>query len=93
MSNIEKKGEGWLGSIVAESKILEPYFKENDRTPSWDGCIFVYDRIIKKENLKDTIPVQIKSTEVDEFHSTRIPYPLNILDIRNYYKIRGTIFL
>jgi len=36
MSNIEKKGVGWLESKVAESKILEPYFKENDRTPIVD---------------------------------------------------------
>lgn len=91
MSNIEKKGVGWLGSQVAESKILEPYFKENDRTPSWDGSIFVYDKSIKKENLKDTVPVQIKSTEVVTLHSGRISYSLNILDIKNYYKIRGTI--
>ncbi len=91
MSNIEKKGVGWLESKVAESKILEPYLKENDRTPSWDGSIFVYDRSIKKGNLKDTLPVQIKSTEVDALHSEKISYTLNILDITNYYKIRGTI--
>ena len=91
MSNIEKKGVGWLESKVAESKILEPYFKENDRTPSWDGSIFVYTNSIKKENLKDTLPVQIKSTEVDALHSNRISYSLNILDIKNYYNIRGTI--
>lgn len=91
MSNIEKKGVGWLESKVAESKILEPYFKENDRTPSWDGSIFVYDKSIKKENLKDTLPVQIKSTEVDTLHTERISYSLSILDIKNYYKIRGTI--
>jgi hypothetical protein len=63
MSNIEKKGVGWLTSKVADSEILEPYFKENDRTPSWDGNIFVYDKSIKKENLRGTIPVQIKSTK------------------------------
>lgn len=91
MSNIEKKGVGWLESKVAESKILEPYFKDNDRTPSWDGSIFVYDKSIKKENLKDTLPVQIKSTEVIALHSEKISYILNIFDIRNYYKIRGTI--
>jgi hypothetical protein len=93
MSNIEKKGVGWLGSKVAESKILEPYFKENDRTPSWDGYIFVYDKSIKKANLKNTIPVQIKSTEVEALDSHRISYSLEILDIKNYYKIRGTIFV
>lgn len=92
MSNIEKKGVGWLESTVAESKILEPYFKENDRTPSWDGSIFVYDRSIKKENLNDTIPVQIKSKEVDSLHSDRISFSVNIYDYKNYYKIRGTIF-
>jgi hypothetical protein len=91
MSNIEKMGIGWLETQVAESKILEPYFKENDRTPSWDGSIFVYDRSIKKENLKDTLPVQIKSTKVNALHSERISYTLHILDIKNYYKIRGTI--
>ena len=91
MSNIEKKGVGWLESKVAESKILEPYFKENDRTPSWDGNILIYEGSIKKENLKDTLPVQIKSTEVDILHSKKISYSLDILDINNYYKIRGTI--
>ena len=91
MSNIEKKGVGWLETKVAESKILEPYFKENDRTPSWDGSIFVYDRPIKKENLKETLPVQIKSTVVDVLSSDRVSYSLNISDIQNYYNIRGTI--
>jgi hypothetical protein len=91
MNNIEKKGVGWLSSKVADSKILEPFFNENDRTPSWDGSIFVYAGKAKKENLKDTIPIQIKSTEVDELHSERISYSLEISDIKNYYKIRGTI--
>lgn len=91
MSNIEKKGVGWLESRVAESKILEPYFKENDRTPSWDGSIFVYDGSIKKENLKGNLPVQIKSKEVKALHSERISYSLKISDIKNYYEIRGTI--
>jgi hypothetical protein len=91
MSNIEKKGVGHLESKVAESKVLEPYFKDNDKTPSWDGNIFVYDPSIKKEFLKETIPVQIKSTEVKAFHSTTTSHDLGIIDIRNYYKIHGTI--
>lgn len=91
MSNIEKMGVGWLESKVAESKILEPYFKENDRTPSWDGSIFVYERSTEKENFKDTLPVQIKSTKVDDLHFHEISYSLNILDIQNYYNIRGTV--
>jgi hypothetical protein len=91
MSNIEKKGVGWLVSKVADSKILEPYIKENDRTPSWDGDIFVYNSSIKKDNLKGRLPVQIKSTEVNALHSHRISYSLNILDIKNYYTDRGTI--
>ncbi|MBT3320938.1 MAG: hypothetical protein HN392_01495 [Anaerolineae bacterium] len=91
MGNIEKQGTGWLSSTVAESKILEPYFKENDRTPSFDGYIFVYDGSLKKEDLKEHLPVQIKSIVVDEFSSDRVSYSLDISDIQNYYNIRGTI--
>jgi hypothetical protein len=59
MSNIEKKGV--VARVTGSEQNFEPYFKENDRTPSWDS-IFVYDRLIKKENLKDNLQVQIKST-------------------------------
>mgnify|MGYP003980076639 CR=1 FL=1 len=91
MSNIEKKGVGWLETRVADSKLLDPYFRENDKTPSWDGTIIVYDGSMKKENIKGKIDVQIKTTEVDKFHSNKTSYQVNIVDYENYYKIRGTI--
>ena len=91
MNIIEKNGVGWLQQMVAESNILDPFFKENDKTPSWDGTIFVYDGSREKGNWKGNIPVQIKSTKVKELHSEKIPFTLNIVDIRNYFKIRGTI--
>lgn len=30
---------------------LEPYLSDNDKTPSWDGEIIIYDNLIRKKNI------------------------------------------
>ncbi len=91
MSNIEEQGVGWLRQIVADSEILFPKFDTNDKTPSWDGNIFVYNEKMVKKDLLGRIPVQIKCKKVKNLRGNTISHPFEIVDLRNYFKDRGVI--
>lgn len=66
--NIEK-----IGINILEEKILyfghmEPFLGQNDKTPGWDGQIYLYEKNEKNkqnsnEYFKGKIQVQVKSTE------------------------------
>jgi hypothetical protein len=83
-------GTGWLSSLIAGSNYLEPYIKENDRTPSWDGSIFVYSDSSKtKEFLKGSIPVQVKSVLVESFSNGSVSYQFDVADLQVYFRTGG----
>ncbi|MFL0251160.1 hypothetical protein ACJDT4_12055 [Clostridium neuense] len=79
--------------IILESDILEPYIDDNDKTPSWDGNIFVYKSSdIKKKNLKGKIPIQVKGTKVDKFSNDAVSFSFETADLKNYFVDGGVLF-
>ncbi|GAF66434.1 hypothetical protein BTS2_3335 [Bacillus sp. TS-2] len=65
----------------------------NDKTPSWDGEIWVYDSLEqKKSDLFGKVPVQVKGKKVINF-SSELKYKLERADLDNYYKNGGILFL
>lgn len=74
-------------------KHCHPYLAENDKTPSWDGSIYVYDSDdFKKENLKGRIPVQIKGHLCCDFSKESITYDVDVTDLKNYFNDGGVLF-
>lgn len=71
MSTTTKKERNAVNAVrdyVDASACLRSYLEENDKTPLWDGSIFVYDgEPDKNPNLVGTLRSQIKGTEVDAF--------------------------
>lgn len=41
---IEKMSDDGLSRILAKSKRMAPYIKENDKMPIWDGEIILYSK-------------------------------------------------
>lgn len=71
MSTTTKKERNAVNAVrdyVDASACLRSYLEENDKTPLWDGSIFVYDgEPDKNPNLVGTLRSQIKGTEVEAF--------------------------
>lgn len=67
---------------------LESYISENDRTPSWDGMVFVYADKSRNVNIGvRKVPVQIKGT-IRKF-SQEATYSCRVGDLRRYYNDGG----
>lgn len=78
--------------------LLKSYdINENDKTPSWDGEIFVYRQLdknesYKKSNIDGKVPIQIKGRKVENIREGSIKYLIHKDDLNNYYKDGGALF-
>ncbi|GAE92947.1 hypothetical protein JCM21714_1976 [Gracilibacillus boraciitolerans JCM 21714] len=77
---------------IFKSDLLKDEIPVNDKTPSWDGEIWVYrNEQLKKSQLAGKVPVQIKGKEVKNF-SMVAKYPLNKDNLDNYFRNGGILF-
>lgn len=89
---IEESATNALKSALLKCPILESYIDSNDKTPSWDGTVFVYNsENNKKENIEGRVPIQIKGTEKD-IVSNIATFACSTVDLKNYYHDGGCIF-
>ncbi|WP_153464784.1 hypothetical protein [Sediminibacillus terrae] len=89
---IEKIAVSKIQYEIFQSDFLKDEIPVNDKTPSWDGEIWVYDnQEQKKEQLTGKVPVQIKGKEVSNF-STVAKYQIEKADLNNYYHDGGILF-
>ncbi|MCC0642590.1 MULTISPECIES: hypothetical protein [unclassified Clostridioides] len=79
---------------------IEAEIESNDKTPSWDGVLFLYKKIEldedvlpnnKKENLLKKINTQLKAIQVKKFSGKKIKFSMDVSDLRNYYNNEGVI--
>ena len=85
---IEETATTALKSALLRCPILDSYIDSNDKTPSWDGTVFVYknkDQV--KADLIGRVPIQVKGTEKVIVSDTA-----SFSDLRNYYNDGGCIF-
>lgn len=94
MTSTTKKERNAVNAVrdfVDATDCLRSYLEENDKTPLWDGSIFVYDgEPDKNPNLVGSVKTQIKGTEVDGFQDKeqyRIPF-----EELNLYMREGGLF-
>lgn len=78
-------------SIVL-SEFLDPIISENDKEPSWDGFVYIYeDKSKKKSKLSGRIPIQVKGKECDDHSKNTISFPMSTVDLKNYLYDGGCI--
>lgn len=79
---------------IALSPYLHQYIAENDKEPSWDGNVYIYDSSKKtKGKLKGRMPVQIKGKQLGSLPTkNKIKYDISIVDLKNYLSDGGVIF-
>lgn len=89
---IEESATTALKAALLRCPILDSYIDSNDKTPSWDGTVFVYkSEKTKKVNLVGRVPIQIKGTE-KVIVSDTTAFSCNVADLKNYYKDGGCVF-
>ncbi|MBQ4583410.1 MAG: hypothetical protein IJA94_00740 [Bacilli bacterium] len=94
-TDIEKVATNKIEELVLKnSEILSPYINSNDRTPMWDGNIYIYNKNPKTNGtFEGKIDVQIKGRQVDVFKDNNT-YSFKVETLRGYQKeIKGTLLL
>jgi hypothetical protein len=82
-----------LIEAIYKNDNLEPYIDTNDKTPSWDGNIFVYkSKSHSKDNLLGKIPIQVKGTEYKGYDGEHIKFPVQVSDLKNYLNDGGVLY-
>lgn len=88
----EKKAIRIVEDSIESTGRLSAELTKNDKTPSWDGSIFVYSNSSNKvEEIVGCVPTQVKWRTITKLAET-ISIPVKIADLRNYYNNYGAIF-
>lgn len=87
----ERNAVNEVRNFIDGTSCLRSYLQENDKTPLWDGTVFVYHgEPDKNENLVGTVKTQVKGTEVDAFQPTE-DYRFTPTEL-NLYMLEGGQF-
>lgn len=83
-----------LQQLIAKHPYLDDELNQKDKSPSWDGFIYVYsDKKLNKGSLEVRVPVQIKGiNKPNLINKAWITYPAEIDDLRNYYNENGALY-
>ena len=77
---------------IVTSPFLDQFIADNDKEPSWDGNVYIYEDTSKKKNkLKGRLPVQVKGKVNDDFSSDEISYSIEVSDLKNYLYDGGAV--
>lgn len=72
---------------------LQQYIDSNDKSPSWDGYVNIYDGTDKaKAHMKGRMPVQVKGKECADHSSDVISFSADVSDLRNYLYDGGAMY-
>lgn len=83
-----------IKDYLTRNQRLIPDIRENDKTPSWDGEIIVYNsNSIAKKDIEGRVPVQIKGSAKEDLSQKTIKYTLDCSDFHNYFSSNGAILL
>ena len=82
--------------ILSIQDCLSPYVSTNDKTPFWDGSIYIYNSSVhSKENYEGKIEVQVKGRQVKKLKcSGNSKFTMDVDDLVAYKKnINGTLLI
>ena len=81
---IEKRALRSLEDFIDRSKIISAYLDDNDKTPSWDGHLYLFSDKKDKSHFIGRIPVQIKGAEVKLSKLKKFKFPIEVNDLKAY---------
>lgn len=90
---IELTSINCLISKLLKCERLEPMISQNDKEPSWDGSILLYDNLEFKKDNVISIPIQVKGTFVTEFDADEIKRVVGKIDLINYRNHNGVFYI
>lgn len=77
---------------IVTSPFLDQFIADNDKEPSWDGNVYIYEDNSKKKNkLKGRMPVQVKGKQFNDFSKEEIHFSMSIADLKNYLYDGGVV--
>lgn len=90
---VEMLSKNYLENKFLESERIDPKINDNDKEPSWDGFIWLYEtNELKKDNII-RVPIQLKGTYRENFDGQTMKYRLKKNDLVNYKNDNGVLFL
>lgn len=88
----ERNAVNAVRDFIDGTSCLRSFLQENDKTPLWDGSVFVYKGTPdKNENLVGTVKTKVKGTEVEAFQDSEL-FRLTETEM-NLYMLEGGQFL
>lgn len=94
-SIIEDKGITAVSDYLSDIGYIKPYLSSNDKTPMWDGSLFVYNtkEDFNNERFDYRVPVQVKASEFDgDAFPDTTTFSIEVTDLQNYLKDGGLAF-
>lgn len=94
-SIIEIKGINAVEEYLSDIGYIQPYLSNNDKTPMWDGSLFVYKSKddFNKERFDYRVPVQVKASEFDgDVFPETTSFAIEVTDLKNYLNDGGLAF-
>lgn len=90
---IEEIAVAAVRNEILRSELLADEIPVNDKTPSWDGEIWVYNNKWQTKNeLYGKVPVQVKGKKVSNISQNETKYKIEKVDLENYYTNGGVLF-
>lgn len=91
---IELTARGKLEIVLSRLGYVTPEIPANDKSPSWDGCIRLYNNkeSTSKTELAKLIPIQLKGHYQTPPYNDSISYNAEVSDLKNYLQNNGVIF-
>lgn len=91
---IETNAVDKLKSVLCRCDKILADISTNDKTPSFDGTIFMYNSTeLNKRNIRGFIQIQVKGKVVKskDFKKNSISYSMDVADLHNFRKVGGVI--
>lgn len=90
---IEEIAVAAVRNEILRNDLLSDEIPVNDKTPSWDGEIWVYNNNKQiKNDLFGKVPVQVKGKKVSEFSKEVTKFPIKKVDLENYFANGGILY-
>jgi hypothetical protein len=90
---IEELATNAVKKSIITTGFLDQFISENDKEPTWDGYVYIYDDKKKKKNdLRGRVAVQIKGKQKNEMSTDEISFPVSTVDMKNFLYDGGAIY-
>ena len=90
---IEELATNAVKKSILTADYLDQFISENDKEPTWDGFVYIYNDVKKKrKDFRGRVAVQIKGTVQDKIEHEKISFPVDVIDLRNFLSDGGAIY-